>query len=95
MSKETMSEGTHKVVLKGYGDLDKGKYYIEHALAELFGVDDKVAKKLLELSAEEPRTVKKDVNSKTAERYLKALKDTGAKGEVIDTRFDFSSLSLE
>jgi len=95
MSKETMSEGAHKVVLNGYGDLDKGKYYIEHALAELFGVDDKVAKKLLELSEEEPRTVKKGVDSKIAERYLKALKDTGAKGEVIDTRFDFSSLSLE
>ena len=95
MSKETVSEGTHKVVLKGYGDLDKGKYYIEHALAELFGVDDKVAKKLLEVSVEEPRTVKKDVDSKTAERYLKALKDTGAKGEVVDARFDFSGLSLE
>ena len=92
---ETMSEGTHKVVIKGYGDLDKGKYYIEHAVAELFGIDDKVAKKLLEVSAEEPRIVKKNVDSQTAERYLKALKETGAKGEVVDTRFDFSGLSLE
>ena len=95
MSKEAMSQGTHKDVLKGYGDLEKGKYYIEHELAELFGVDQKVAKRLLELSSEEPRRVKEGVDSKTAERYLKALKATGAKGEVIDTRFDFSGLSIE
>ncbi|GAA4358288.1 hypothetical protein [Kangiella marina] len=90
-----MSEGSNKVILKGYGDLDKGKYYIEHALAELFGIDDKVAKKLLEASAENARTVKTNVDSNTAERYLKALKKTGAIGEVVDTRYDFSSLSLE
>jgi large subunit ribosomal protein L7/L12 len=90
-----MSEGTHKIVLKGYGDLDKGKYYIEHELAQLFGIEQKVAKKLLEVSGEEPRDVKKGVDSKTAERYLKALKATGADGEIIDTRYDFSGLSIE
>ena len=90
-----MSEGTHKVIIKGYGDSDKGKYYIEQDLAELFGIDQKVAKKLLEVSGEEPRDVKVGVDSKTAERYLKALEATGADGEIIDTRYDFSGLSIE
>ncbi|RDX36058.1 hypothetical protein DZA50_05390 [Kangiella sp. HD9-110m-PIT-SAG07] len=90
-----MSEGTHKVVLKGYGDLEKGKYYIEHELAELFGIEQKVAKRLLEVTNEEPRDVKKNIDSKEAERYLKALKATGAECEVVDTRFDFSGLSIE
>ncbi|GAA0204962.1 hypothetical protein GCM10009123_10560 [Kangiella japonica] len=90
-----MSECTHKVVLKGYEDSDKGKYYIEQDLAELFGIEQKVAKRLLEITAEEPRDVKTNVDSKTAERYLKALEATGAEGEVIDTRFDFSGLSIE
>ncbi|WP_223668684.1 hypothetical protein [Kangiella shandongensis] len=90
-----MSEGGYKVVIKGYGDSERGKFYIEQELAELFNIEQKVAKKLLEVSGESPRDVKLNVNSETAERYLKALKATGADGEVIDTRFDFSHLSLE
>ncbi|AOE49123.1 hypothetical protein [Kangiella sediminilitoris] len=90
-----MSEGGYKVVLKGYGNADEGKLNIEQKLAELFNIDQKVAKKLLEVSSKSPRDVKVNVNSETAERYLKALKATGAEGEVLDTRFDFSHLSLE
>lgn len=90
-----MSEGTYKVVLKGYGDSEKGKYYVEQELAELFKIDQKVAKKLLEITGSEPRSVKVNVDGKTAERYLKALEKTGATGEAIDTRYDFSHLSIE
>ena len=86
-----MSDVTYKLVLKGYGSNEKGKYYIEQDLAEVLGIERQEAKKLLENNSE---TIKEGLTKDEGETLEKEIKATGAKCDLEDTRFDLSKFSL-
>lgn len=86
-----MSEASYKITLIGYGK-EKGKYYVEEELGQLFKIERKVAKELLESC---PRVVKQGLDKETAQRYVKAVESTGALCEMEDTRFETSKFSIE
>ena len=86
-----MEEELFRVVLKGYGP-GKGYYYIEKDFAELFKLPVEKVKDLFKAT---PRVLKKNLTSAQAEKYLAAIKGTGADCEIESNRFDLSGLSLE
>lgn len=86
-----MAEGQYRVILKGYGE-GKGEYYIEEDFAKLFKISREKAK---ELFAQTPLTIKENLSTEQAERYESAIKNTGARCEIEDMRFDLGGLSME
>ncbi len=87
-----MSEVTYKLVLKGYGSNNKGKYYIEQDLADVLAMERKEVKTLLETC---PQTIKEGLSKAEGEKLLAAIEAAGAKCDLDDSRFDFSNLSFE
>ena len=87
-----MSEVTYKLILKGYGSSDKGKYYIEQDLAEVLEMERKEVKNLLETC---PHTIREGLSKDEGEKLFAAVEATGAKCDLDDSRFDFSNLSFE
>lgn len=86
-----MAEDTYKVILQGYGS-GKGEYYVEEDFAKLFHITREKAK---ELFSQAPVTIKKDLSEAEANRYQEAVKNTGAKCEIENMKFDLGGLSLE
>lgn len=85
-----MAEEQYRVILKGYGE-GKGEYYIEEDFAKLFKISREKAKELFEQA---PLTIKKNLSAEQAQRYESAIKNTGAKCEIENMKFDLGGLSL-
>lgn len=87
-----MAEDRYRLILMGYGQEDKGEYYIEKDLAELLKIKPEAARKLL-LSA--PVKLEEDLSLEQATHHKEVIEKTGALCEVEMMKFDFSGLSLE
>lgn len=86
-----MAEELYRVILQGYGD-GKGEFYIEEDFAKLFKISREKAKELL---SGEPMTIKENLPEEAAKRYEAAIKNTGARCEIENMKFDLGGLSLE
>lgn len=86
-----MSDVKYKVTINGYGDKEKGTYYIEEELAEVLGIERREAQRILESGKE---VVKEDLSKSEAEDFVSAIKATGAKVDMEDCRFDLSKFEI-
>ncbi len=86
-----MADELYTVILKGYGE-GKGEYYIEEDFAKLFKITREKSRELLTGA---PMTIKENLTAEAASRYEEAIKNTGAKCEIENMKFDLGGLSLE
>lgn len=86
-----MSEQKFNIILTGYGS-GKGKYFIESDLAEMFKIERRDARTLLEAC---PVTIKNELSESIAQRYIDGIEAVGATCEREDLRFDLGKYSIE
>lgn len=86
-----MSDVKYKVTINGYGDKEKGTYYIEEELAEALNIERKEAQRMLESGKE---VIKEGLSQSEAENLVATIAQTGANVEMEDCRFDLSKFEI-
>jgi hypothetical protein len=79
-----------RVILLGFSS-GKGEYYIEKEFAELFKISHEISKGMFRSV---PTTIRENITLVEAQKYVQAIKKTGASCEVENMKFDISGLSL-
>ena len=87
-----MDENTYQVIITSKLSDDQDKHLIIKKLAALFKTSEQKAEQLLSKSE---TIVKKDINKTTAEKYLSAIRNTGADCKIINTAEEEDSILPE